>query len=47
MAAAVAVLALATPLLYVALRDRDAGGPTDWNLVLVSVDTLRADHLSS
>src|SRR3990172_3815438 len=47
MTAAVAVLAVATPLLYIAIRHRDAGKPTGWNLVLVSVDTLRADHLSS
>jgi arylsulfatase A-like enzyme/Flp pilus assembly protein TadD len=44
MAAAVAVLAVAAPLVYLAIR---AGKPTGWNLVLVSVDTLRADHLSS
>ncbi len=46
-AAAVAVLALAAPVLYLTiLRDRNSS-PTGWNLVLVSVDTLRADHLSS
>ena len=39
MTAVVAVLALAC--------HRDAGRPTGFNLVLVSVDTLRADHLSS
>jgi len=47
MAAAIAVLALAAPLLYLTIqRDRESE-PTGWNLVLVSVDTLRADHLSS
>jgi arylsulfatase A-like enzyme/Flp pilus assembly protein TadD len=47
MAAAVAVLAVATPLLYISIRHRDTAKPSGWNLVLVSVDTLRADHLSS
>lgn len=44
-AAGVAVLVLAATLVYFALRREP--GPTAWNLVLLSVDSLRADHLSS
>ncbi len=40
-AAGIAILGLAAP--FLGCRT----GPTGWNLVLVSVDTLRADHLSS
>jgi arylsulfatase A-like enzyme/Flp pilus assembly protein TadD len=47
MAAAVAVLAVAAPLLYLTIQRDRKSRPTGWNLVLVSVDTLRADHLSS
>jgi Flp pilus assembly protein TadD/arylsulfatase A-like enzyme len=46
MAMAIAVLALAA-IVYVGARLYRRGGPTGWNLVLLSVDTLRADHLSS
>ncbi len=47
MAAAVAVLALAAPLAYLTIQRDRKSRRTGWNLVLVSVDTLRADHLSS
>jgi len=40
-------LLLIAGLVYVTVRLYRKGEPTGWNLVLVSVDTLRADHLSS
>jgi arylsulfatase A-like enzyme/Flp pilus assembly protein TadD len=43
---AIGLLALAAAA-FATLRLVGDYGPTGWNLVLVSVDTLRADHLSS
>jgi arylsulfatase A-like enzyme/Flp pilus assembly protein TadD len=43
---ALGILALAAAA-FAALRLAGESGPTGWNLVLLSVDTLRADHLSS
>src|SRR3990172_12963720 len=43
----VAVFALAAALLTLTIQRDRKNRPTGWNLVLVSVDTLRADHLSS
>ena len=46
LASALGLLALGVAVFVAARLVREAG-PTGWNLVLVSVDTLRADHLSS
>jgi arylsulfatase A-like enzyme/Flp pilus assembly protein TadD len=46
LAAALALLALAAAAVFALYFARERQ-PTGWNLVLVSVDTLRADHLSS
>jgi hypothetical protein len=46
LASALGLLAIAG-VVYVAVRLYRAEQATGWNLVLVSVDTLRADHLSS